>query len=206
MLLDHSIDYWLGFGEMFDIQPSLTHTVASVYTLCFTQIAAVSLKILQSSVLHNETVFFYDGSQKYFHHWHGLAGFFAVTVLLFFIVIPSVYLTIYPFRWFQKCFSKVKFKKDFLISVTDVFHGPFRKWNEQFLGLSVFSWNIFYVSAVVVDILLHEILDYLYYYYNGSKWSVSYCNHGIQTIQEKYSHTQSSYPAWCVYDMDSSFQ
>ena len=52
------------FWRLFDIQPSLTHTVASVYTLCFTQIAAVSLKILQSSVLQNsndkhlETVFF----------------------------------------------------------------------------------------------------------------------------------------------------
>ena len=34
------------FWQMFKIQPSLTHTVASVYTLCFTMLTTVSTKIL----------------------------------------------------------------------------------------------------------------------------------------------------------------
>ena len=34
------------FWQLFDIQPSLSHTIASVYVLCFTQLAATSLKLL----------------------------------------------------------------------------------------------------------------------------------------------------------------
>ena len=38
------------FWRLFGIQPSLSHTVASLYTLCFTQLAATSLKILHPIV------------------------------------------------------------------------------------------------------------------------------------------------------------
>ena len=151
------------FWRMFDIQPSLTHTVASVYTLCFTQTAAVSLKILQhkKSSESNEIVFFYDGSQKYFHNWHGLAVFFAVTVLLFFIIIPSVYLTIYPFQWFQKCFNKMKFKKDFLISVTDVFMGPFQNGKNN-------SWDYRYLAGIYFEFQLLLLTFYCIKYIHDS--------------------------------------
>ena len=45
------------FWQMFKIQPSLTHTVASVYTLCFTLLTAVSIKIL-FPIQHKEKKFF----------------------------------------------------------------------------------------------------------------------------------------------------
>ena len=143
------------FWRMFNITPSLTHTVASIYTLCFTQLAAVSLKLLHSSRKYNkdgdfvETVFFYDGSQKYFHHWHGAAAILAMIVLAVFIIPPTIYLTVYPFKWFQKCFNKIKFKKDFLVSVTDVFMGPFKDGTGD-------SWEYRYFAGVyfVLQLLL----------------------------------------------------
>ena len=61
----------------FDINSSLTTTLASVCTLCFTQLAAISLKILHPAWYHSEysenvTVFFYDGTQQYFKGWHAV--------------------------------------------------------------------------------------------------------------------------------------
>ena len=119
----------------FDINSSLTTTLASIYTLCFTQLAAISLKILHPAWYHskyseNVTVFFYDGTQQYFKGWHAVAGSFAVLVLLF-LIVSSLYLSVYPFQWFQKCFNKLKFKKDFLVSVTDVFTGPYKDGTQQ---------------------------------------------------------------------------
>ena len=76
------------FWRLFGIQPSLSHTVASLYTLCFTQLAATSLKILHPIVYtetdsHNHSVrFFYDGSQSYFSGVHGFAGTVAILVLI----------------------------------------------------------------------------------------------------------------------------
>ena len=97
------------FWRLFGIQPSLSHTVASLYTLCFTQLAATSLKILHPTVYtetdsHNHSVrFFYDGSQTYFRGVHGFAGTVAILVLIGLCVTVG-YLLLHPFRLFQKSF------------------------------------------------------------------------------------------------------
>ena len=134
------------FWRLFGIQPSLSHTVASLYTLCFTQLAATSLKILHPTVYidtesQNHTVFFYDGSQSYFSGVHGFAGTVAILVLVG-LFVTVAYLLLHPFRLFQRCFGKLKFKKDLIISVTDVFNGPFKD------GTSENSWDYRYFAGM----------------------------------------------------------
>ena len=143
----------------FDINSSLTTTLASVYTLCFTQLAAISLKILHPTWYHskygkNVTVFYYDGTQQYFKGWHAVAGSFAILVLLF-LIVSSLYLSIYPFQWFQKCFNKLKFKKDFLVSVTDVFTGPYKDGTQQN------SWDYRYFAGL--HFFLRLVIMVFYY-------------------------------------------
>ena len=133
------------FRRMFNIQPSLIHTAASVFTLCFVQLAATSFKILHPAWYEDmdgkhHSIFFYDGTHPYFRNWHGLAGTFAVMVLMFLIIV-TLYLLIHPFQWFQKCLNKVRFKKDFLISVTDAFTGPYKDGTEN-------SWDYRFFSGV----------------------------------------------------------
>ena len=129
------------FWQMFKIQPSLTHTVASVYTLCFTMLTTVSsTKILFPIRRNGKNNFFYDGMQKYFEGWHGLACTFALIVLLIQIIV-TIYLSLYPFQFFQKCFSKLKFKKDFLVAVTDVFTGPYKNGTDN-------SWDYRYFAGI----------------------------------------------------------
>ena len=134
------------FWRLFGIQPSLSHTVASLYTLCFTQLAATSLKILHPTVYtdtesQNHTVFFYDGSQSYFSGVHGFAGTVAILVLVG-LFITVAYLLLHPFKLFQRCFDKLNFKKDLIISVTDVFNGPFKD------GTSENSWDYRYFAGM----------------------------------------------------------
>ena len=128
------------FWRMFKIQPSLTHTVASVYTLCFTLLTEVSIKILFPIHYKRKNYFFYDGTQKYFEGLHGLACTFALIVLLIQIIV-TIYLSLYPFQFFQKFFSKLKFKKDFLVSVTDVFTGPYKDGTDK-------SWDYRYFAGL----------------------------------------------------------
>ena len=128
------------FWRMFKIQPSLTHTVASVYTLCFTLLTTVSIKILFSIIHNGKYYFFYDGTQKYFEGWHSLTCTFALIVLLIQIIV-TIYLSLYPFRFFQKFFSKLKFKKDFLVAVTDVFTGPYKNGTDN-------SWDYRHFAGI----------------------------------------------------------
>ncbi len=146
------------FWQMFDIQPSLSHTIASVYVLCFTQLAATSLKLLDWVLVYTndlEPRFFYDGSQRYFEKTHGAAFFVAWFVLIFFIFSPVSYLCIYPFKWFQKCFNKLKFKKDLLISVTDIFNGPYKNGTQD-------TWDYRYFAGIVFAIQLVQMIFSLF--------------------------------------------
>ena len=137
------------FWRMFDIQPSLVHTAASMYTLCFTQLAAISFKILYSNNNPTEPVFFYDYRQKYFRGWHGLAGTFAIVVLVL-LITATMYLLLYPFRLFQKCISSAKINKDLLISLSDALTGPYKDGTENTWDYRYFVGIHFAVRLVVM--------------------------------------------------------
>ena len=157
------------FWRMFKIQPSLTHTVASVYTLCFTLLTEVSIKILFPIHYKRKNYFFYDGTQKYFEGLHGLACTFALIVLLIQIIV-TIYLSLYPFQFFQKFFSKLKFKKDFLVSVTDVFTGPYKdgtdnSWDYRYfaglhfaLRLLILPFNFMPLVSWILQICVYSII------------------------------------------------
>ena len=152
------------FWRTFDIQPSFSHTVASVYLLCFTQLVAISLKLLDWSYGYQytgykyevELKFFYDRSQKYFEKAHGVALFAGLFVLIVIIVLPVAYLCVYPFKWFQKCFNKLKFKKDLLISVTDVFIGPYKNGTND-------TWDYRYFAGLALALQLSQLIVFYFH-------------------------------------------
>ena len=142
------------FWRNYDIQPSFVHTAASVYTLCFTQLAGISLKLLHPSIYtfdSNKTtvVFFYDGTMNYSDGWHVVLVILASLILLGLIGI-TLYLSLYPLWCFQKCFNKTSFKKDFLISITEVFMGPFKNGTEKSTDCRYFTGCLFVLRIIVM--------------------------------------------------------
>ena len=124
------------FWSMTGIEPSFTHSIASIYILCFTQLAAISFQILSFAPKNetfgfNSTKFSYDMKQDYFEGVHGAAGFFAILVLLFLIVLPTLYILLYPFKWFHKLLDCLHLRKQLLISLGDVFTGPYKNGTEN---------------------------------------------------------------------------
>ena len=165
------------FWQLFDIQPSLIATLASVYKLCFAQLAAISLKILHPTSYVNgsgnsETVFYYDGTQPYFKGWHAVAGLFAILVLLF-LNLSTLYLSLYPFKWFQLLLNKLMFKKDFLVSVTDVFTGPYEDGTQRnsldyryFVGLQF----ALHLLIMLIFCLTAQYVSYINAFYLVEFW------------------------------------
>ena len=113
------------FWSMTGIEPSFTHSIASIYILCFTQLTATSFKILSFNSLHH-TKFSFNEKQEYFHKWHGLAGLIAIIVLLFLIILPTLCILFYQFKWFQKLLDCLHLRKPLLITLADVFTGPYK--------------------------------------------------------------------------------
>ena len=120
------------FWSMTGIEPSLTNSIASIYILSFTQLTATSFKVLSFSIdINNNVSFFYDSKQGYFHGVHGLAGSFAILVLLIVIFLPTLYIQFYPFKWFHKLLDCLHLRKQLLISLGDIFTGPYKNGSEN---------------------------------------------------------------------------
>ena len=147
------------FWSMTGIEPSFTHSIASIYILCFTQLAATSFKILSfnanSASSFNGTKFYYDMKQDYFDGVHGAAGFFAILVLLFLIVLPTLYILLYPFKWFHKLLDCLHLRKQLLISLGDVFTGPYKNGTDNTYDYR-FMAGVYLLAKIII---LSQFID-----------------------------------------------
>ena len=128
------------FWSMTGIEPSFTHSIASIYILCFTQLATTSFKILSFTLQNSyDTNFFYDMKQGYFQGVHAVAGSFAILVLLIMIVLPTLYILFYRFKWFHELLDCLHLRKQLLISLADVFTGPYKNGTENTFDYRFFA-------------------------------------------------------------------
>ena len=166
------------FWRMTNIEPSLTHSISSIYVLCFTQFAVTSLKLLHFSKwysLTNESetgiAFYYDGTLDYFGYPHAFLGILAIIILIVVVFIPTVYLLLHPFKWFHKILDRCKLKRpQFVMILVDDYTGAFKNGcnntndHRYFAGL--------YLLMRVVIICLYYIPIQQYHVINGIQISV----------------------------------
>ena len=152
------------FWSMTGIEPSFTHSIASIYILCFTQLAGTSFKLLRLNYNYypnnvDTCFFFYDSYIQYFHGIHAVAGSFAISVLLIMILLPTLYILLYPFKWFHKLLNCLHLRKQLLISLGDVFTGPYKNGTENtydyrfFAGLCLMAKIFVICSYYLLNII-----------------------------------------------------
>ena len=168
------------FWRMTNIEPSLPHSIASIYLLCFMQLAATSFKLLHFHVNDDDgkVAFFYDGT---FCWSHIFAGIFAILVLILLVLIPMLYIQLYPFKPFHKLLDCLHLNNwQILTSLGDIFTGPYKNGTTNKLDYRYFAG--FYLLLRIIILLLHFIpqanfpVDVTYiqtilYYSNMCIWS-----------------------------------
>ena len=145
------------FWRMTNIEPSLPHSIASIYLLCFMQLAATSFKLLHFSITYDgQVAFFNDGTLGYFGWPHCLAGIFAILVLILLVLIPMLYIQLYPFKPFHKLLECLHLNNwQILASLGDVFTGPYKNGTTNKLDYRYFAG--FYFLLRIIILLLHFI-------------------------------------------------
>ena len=150
------------FWRMINIEPCLIHSTASIYLLCFTQFAATSLQLLHptkwsvwNNANDNGIAFFYDGTLDYFGWPHSFAGIFAIIVLVFIIFLPMLYIQLYPLKLFHKLLSYLHLRKEMLISLCDMFTGPYKNGSNNTRDYRYFAG--FYLFLRIIVLCLHYI-------------------------------------------------
>ena len=131
------------FWHMTNIEPSLLHSIASIYLLCFMQLAATSFKLFLFSF------------QKY--TWFYIsAGIFATLVLILLVLIPMLFIQLYPFKLFHKLLECLHLNNlQILMSLGDVFTGPYKNGTTNKLDYRYFAG--IYLLLRIIILLLHLI-------------------------------------------------
>ena len=134
------------FWHMTNIEPSLPHSIASIYLLCFMQLAATSFNTILFSIGNNyNSVWF-----------RCLAGIFAILVLILLVLIPMLYIQLYPFKLFHKLLECLHLNKlPILTSLGDVFTGPYKNGTTNKLDYRYFAG--IYLLLRIIILLLHFI-------------------------------------------------
>ena len=155
------------FWSMTGIEPSLIHSTASIYILCFTQIAGVSLKILRFNSFNTDSMsFFYDAKIKYFHGVHAVAGSVAILVLIVVIIIPTLYIQFYRFKWFHKLLGILHLRKQLLISLGDVFTGPYKNGSDNTFDYRFFAGFYLLARVIIMFLILPSSRGYYWLSFN----------------------------------------
>ena len=123
-------------SQKLNIKRSLTDTFAVIYILSFTQLARVSAQILtfttltvynnSTSTFQYERVFYYDASLAYFGGEHLPYGLLAIVVLGVFVIVPTVFLLLHPFKFFRHQLPLLHLDRPGIAAVVDGFCGSFR--------------------------------------------------------------------------------
>ena len=137
------------FWRMTNIEPSLPHSIASIYLLCFMQLTATSFKLLHFEISNN-----------YNSIWSRcLTGIFAILVLILLVLIPMLYIQLYPFKLFHKLLECLHLNKlQILTSLGDVFTGPYKNGTTNKLDYRYFAG--FYLLPRITILLLYFIPDF----------------------------------------------
>ena len=165
------------FWSMTGIEPSFTHSIASIYILCFTQFTQTSFKLLRFNYFTNNgnilCFFFYDSYIQYFHGIHAVAGSFAISVLLIMVLLPTLYILLYPFKWFHKLLDCLHLRKQLLISLGDVFTGPYKNGTENTYDYRFFAG--LYLMAKIFVVCSYNLLNFDFDYFFIISKSVQGC-------------------------------
>ena len=193
------------FWRMTNIQPSFTHSISSIYVLCFTQFAATSLKLLHYTKWYSLTneyetgiAFYYDGTLNYFGYPHAFLGILATIILIVVVFIPTVYLLLHPFRWFHKILDWCRLKRSqFVITLVDDYTGTFKNGCDNTSDYRYFA-GLYLVLRIII-ICLYYIPIEKYYIILGIQTSLCAMAGGSIMIFRPYRKNVHNFSEFLIF-------
>ena len=185
------------WGGQWDPAASLVHTFAAFLLLSYSKITSVSLKLLNFTPLYIPTGGTIDTPMRVYLNpsleWFGVEhlpfAILAIFILCIFVLLPALFLLLYPMRIFQKCLGCCGRRLLVLHAFADVFQGCYKNGTNgttdcrYFAGLylvlrmvlvlvlpngSVFG---FYNPMIAIVCLVIASLLFLFYRpYRGRSW------------------------------------
>ena len=168
---------------------SLIDVFSTFFLLSYVKILSVSFSLLIPTTMydiHGHEVghfLYYDASIPYFGKDHLPYAIIAIIVVSLFIVLPSLFIALYPYNWFQRCLNFCGIRCQAIHTFADCYLGWFKDGTEQgtsdrrfvmslYLGvrisvfifyaisLSVFTLAFSTVAIIILSIVISVLKPY----------------------------------------------
>ena len=190
------------FWRIFDIEPSFTDSIASIYVLCFTQFTVTCVKLLQfskwESINNSDTgfAFYYDGTLDYFHGYHVFYGIMAIIIFILVVLLPTLYLVLYPFKWFHRLLDLCKLRRE---GVCDVFTGPYKHGADNTADCRMFSSFYFILRFVIILSFAFEMHPNETFIGHSFQLAISILTAGIIMIFRPYKRNIHNFVEFTIF-------
>ena len=165
---DVRVDVWLWkpFRKVFhsikrdsDIQGSVVKVFATFFLLSYLKILNVTTDLLVYTEKYTlplgeksyqtKHALYYDASIEYFRGEHLYYGIAAIFVGIFFVILPLVFLVIYPMRWFQKYLNKLNIQRQSIDMFVNCYLGYFKDGTNGTKDYRYFSIYFFLLQIII---------------------------------------------------------
>lgn len=157
------------FQEEWSARTSLVNVFSTFFLLSYVKIMSVSFTLLIPTTFYNihgdkvGTFLYYDASIPYFGKEHLPYAIVAIIVVLFFIVLPSFFITLYPYKWFQHCLNCSKIKHQAIHTFADCYLGWFKDGTERGTSDRRFVMSLYLGLRIIIFVFYTLTLSvYLY--------------------------------------------
>ena len=149
------------FKKSWDVRTSVIDSFSTFFLLSYVKILSVTEDVLAPTEIYqlgsNTSTFglYYSPSVTYFGPEHRPYAIMAIAILTLFVIIPTIMLTLYPFRFFQKFLSFFPLNWHFLHAFVDSFQGCYKDGTEP----GTFDCRWFSVLIILIRPALFIIGD-----------------------------------------------
>ena len=156
--------YLVRFRRSWNVKGSVINAFASLYVLSFTKVASTTLSLLLTACLTDvcdrvyRSRLYYDASCGLFQKYHLPYGILSLTMLLIFILLPTLYILLYPCRhkimyccgyWY---WDSPKFT--FLHEIAKIFHQSFKDGTDGTFDRHWFAGVYLALRVIIISSVL----------------------------------------------------
>lgn len=145
------------FQKTWNIRASIMEAYATFFLLSYAKFLSASFDILMPTYIHNSSshhqhrfASYYDANLNYFEGDHLPLALIALIMLIFFVILPTLTLLLYPFRFSQIVLRKLRLND----TVLDLFVKPFYRCYKDGTETNTYDCRWFAALFLVLRILL----------------------------------------------------
>ncbi|XP_064388650.1 uncharacterized protein LOC135336726 [Halichondria panicea] len=146
-------------GQNWDMEGSIVNAFATFFLLSYLKFLNTTIELLvftRMYVLEANSkeyvikyVLYYDATVEFFGHKHLPYAIVALFIGVFIVILPIVFLIIYPMKWFQKFLNALKIQRQRLDMFVNCYQGYYKDGTNGTRDYRWFSVTSFFLQLIV---------------------------------------------------------